>query len=161
MFEYIFDVLFVLMMVTLIDFYFVGIIPLLFTDDVFFNPLKINCKYKLVAQIIDTNCNDSNKVTKRIVKYFQETNSRLAFCDEGIFIGKKYLSYAYKLKYEEIIDVELEIKNFFIFKVANIKIILNSDDGQCFYLIKYIIVISRNKNKLDNIKNYILENISR
>ena len=161
MIDNLFNIIFLMAFLFLADFYFIGFVPLLFGNDLFFNPRKIQCHYKIVAQIIDTDCHDINRNTKRIVKFFDEINSRISICDEGIFVGRKYLSYAYKLKYDEINEVNLKTVRRFLFNIANLKITINNKKGECFYLIKYFTITSRENKKANNIINFIKENVDK
>lgn len=129
---------------------YLGLSHIIFFNGKFINPYKNKVRFVFLVERLSTNCLGEEKKTKNIVKSFNQNDSRLAVTDNALLIGKRYLSYSYKVDISNIVYIESTVRNRFIFKTISVIFHIENQEHNCILKFDYWVFLARQFKKIYN-----------
>lgn len=163
MFEILVLTIFIVSALIFIDIHFIGITPIIFFGNKFWNPFNNDVKAIFVLWELTSDCFNSDKKKQSVVKPYRETDSRLAITKNYLLIGKRFLSYHYKINKHDIRRIKLNNKTskfFGLTKIYEVIMELDTDNYECEILFTVRGITNKNRDKLldfvEEIRNQVV-----
>lgn len=124
-----------------IDTYFIGVIPLLFLKHKSLRNLKNAIACSAYVHALKTDCFSDNQQPELITRFSQEFDSTIAIAGNYLLIGKRLLSYHYKISLEQVDKIDISFQNKFLSMIGVYKInmkVKNNDRICDVYIKRYI-----------------------
>lgn len=138
-------ILFCISIIFLLDFYFIGFLPYLLGSHNRYNDLD-NVLYEINVGRVTSDCFTSDGSVQLIRGYFTQVDSKMTVTDTYLYIGKKILSYHYRLLLTDIVSINSVMVNSFTYRIL---IKLKSNNSYCFIEMSSFI-LSKTKKDMFN-----------
>ena len=153
--SYIVPILFIICVIVVIDYYFIGYAPAIFGGHKWYTE-KEKILYSMDVGKIRTNCFSPYKQIEEVRGYFTQVDSKIAVSHTCIYIGKKALSYHYKILLRDIISVEGNSKSK---AISTMTLKVKSADNDCFVEIDSFAFTEAARNKYRQLISFVKSNI--
>lgn len=110
-----------------IDFHFVGFTPYLFWGHKLYDA-KEDVVCSISSGKVVSNCFSKDSDFREIRGYFSQIDSKLAVTPTNLYIGKKLVSYHYKIVLSDVISAECAFRNWSMYRIS---IKVAREEGSC------------------------------
>jgi len=154
--NYIVPILFISGAIVVIDYYFIGYTPALFGGHKWYTEKEI-ILYSMDVGKIRSNCFSPCNQIEEVRGYFTQVDSKIAVSHTCIYIGKKALSYHYKILLRDIVSVEGILRNKITFTMT---FKVQSTDRDCFVEIDSFALTEATRNKFRQLTSFVKLNMA-
>jgi len=140
-------------LLVIIDTYFIGVIPLLFLKHRSLRSLRESITYSTYVHELKTDCFKENQNDVLITSFTKEFDSMIAITEHSLLIGKRLLSYHYKISLECVDNIDIVFQKKFLSMIGLYKINVRAkkNDRACNIYIKRYVFHRRSRQDFEKI----------